>query len=79
VQGERYRAAINIGINPTFTPDKQIPNVEAHLLDFDREIYGQDVRLEFVARLRDELKFDSVDVLVEQIWKDVEETRRILL
>lgn len=79
VQGEKSRAAINIGINPTFTPDKQIPNVEAHLLDFGREIYGQDVRLEFVARLRDELKFDSVDVLVEQIWKDVEETRRILL
>jgi riboflavin kinase/FMN adenylyltransferase len=52
--------------------------VEVHLLDFDREIYGQDVRLEFVARLRDELKFDSVDMLVEQIWKDVDETRRIL-
>jgi len=73
-----HRAAINIGINPTFTPDKQTPNVEVHLLDFDREIYGQDVRLEFVARLRDELKFDSVDMLVEQIWKDVDETRRIL-
>jgi len=78
VQEERYRAAINIGINPTFTPDKQIPNVEAHLLDFEREIYGQDVRLEFVARLRDELRFDSVDVLVEQIWRDVEQTKRIL-
>jgi riboflavin kinase / FMN adenylyltransferase len=78
LQGERYRAAINIGINPTFTPDKQIPNVEAHLLDFEREVYGQDVRLEFVARLRDELKFDSVDMLVEQIWRDVEQTRRIL-
>jgi riboflavin kinase / FMN adenylyltransferase len=79
LQGERYRAAINIGVNPTFTPDKQIPNVEAHLLDFDREIYGQDVRLEFVARLRDELKFDSVDVLVEQIWRDVQQTKRILI
>jgi riboflavin kinase / FMN adenylyltransferase len=79
LQGERFRAAINIGINPTFTPDKQVPNVEVHLLDFDREIYGQDVRLEFVARLRNEVKFDSVDVLVEQIWKDVEETRKILI
>ena len=79
LQRERFRAAINIGINPTFTPDKQIPNVEVYLLDFDREIYGQDVRLEFVARLRDEVKFDSVDVLVEQIWKDVEETRKILI
>jgi len=74
----RYRAAINIGTNPTFTPDKQLPNVEAHLLDFQGEIYGEDLRLEFVARLRDELKFDAVDVLVEQIWRDVEETRRIL-
>jgi len=79
LQGERYRAAINIGINPTFTPDKQIPNVEVHLLDFDREIYGWDMRLEFVTRLRDEVKFGSVDVLVEQIWKDVEETRKILI
>jgi len=78
LQGERYRAAINIGFNPTFTPDKQIPNVEVHLLDFDREIYGQDIRLEFVARLRDELKFDSVEALVEQIWKDVAKTREIL-
>ena len=50
-----------------------------YLLDFEREIYGQDVRLEFIARLRDELKFDSVDVLVEQIWRDVEQTKRILI
>jgi riboflavin kinase/FMN adenylyltransferase len=74
----RYRAAINIGTNPTFTPDKQTPNVEVHLLDFRREIYGEDVRLEFVARLRDELRFDSVEELLEQIWKDVELTRQIL-
>jgi riboflavin kinase/FMN adenylyltransferase len=79
VQGERCRAAINIGINPTFTPDKQVPNVEAHLLDFEREIYGQEIRLEFVARLRDESKFDSIDMLVEQIWRDVEQAKRILV
>ena len=74
----QYRAAVNVGINPTFTPDKQIPNVEAHLLDFRRDLYGEDVRLEFVARLRDEMKFDAVDMLIEQIWKDVESTRTIL-
>src|SRR4026208_2237988 len=45
---KKHRAAINIGTNPTFTPDKQSPNVEAHLLDFRHEIYGEDVRLEFV-------------------------------
>jgi riboflavin kinase/FMN adenylyltransferase len=78
LNGGRYCAATNIGFNPTFTPDKRTANVEAHLLDFKREIYGENVRLEFVARLRDELRFDSVDALLEQIWKDIEETRNIL-
>lgn len=78
LNNKKYQAAINIGTNPTFTPDKQTPNVEVHLLDFGQDIYGEDVRLEFVTRLRDELKFDSVDVLLAQIWKDVEMTRKIL-
>jgi riboflavin kinase / FMN adenylyltransferase len=78
LNNNKYRAAINIGTNPTFTPDKQIPNVEAYLLDLHRDIYGEDLRLEFVARLRDELRFDSVDGLLEQIWRDIEDTKRIL-
>jgi riboflavin kinase/FMN adenylyltransferase len=78
VGGERHKAAINIGTNPTFTPDKKTLNVEAYLLDFDRDIYGDMMRLEFVARLRDELKYDSVDALVKQIHVDVEQTREIL-
>lgn len=76
--GRQYLAATNIGINPTFTPEKQTLNVEAYLLDFDEEIYGEDLRLEFVARLRDELRFESVEELVAQIWEDVQVTRRIL-
>jgi riboflavin kinase / FMN adenylyltransferase len=75
---QKYCAAVNVGFNPTFTPDKRTANVEAHLLDFRREIYDEDVHLEFVARLRDELRFISVDALLEQIWKDIEDTRRIL-
>jgi riboflavin kinase/FMN adenylyltransferase len=75
---KKYRAAINIGTNPTFTPDKQSPNVEAHLLDFKQEIYGKDVQLEFVERLRDELRFNSVEKLLEQIWRDIEDAKRIL-
>jgi riboflavin kinase/FMN adenylyltransferase len=75
---KKYHAAINIGTNPTFTPDKQSPNVEAHLLDFQQEIYGKDVQLEFVERLRDELRFNSVEKLLEQIWRDIEDTKRIL-
>lgn len=78
VRHGKYRAAVNIGINPTFTPDKQTINVEAYLLDFAGEIYDEDVRLDFIARLRDEAKYSSVDALVEQIQRDVERTREIL-
>jgi riboflavin kinase/FMN adenylyltransferase len=75
---EKLPAAVNIGINPTFTPDKQIPNVEAHILDFDRDLYGQELKLEFVRYLRAELKFDSVEALLEQIHADIAQTREIL-
>jgi len=76
--GERFQAATNIGINPTFTPDKQTPNVEAHILDFDRDLYDQVVKLEFVERLRDELKFDGVEALLKKIDEDIAQTRDIL-
>lgn len=79
--GERsakFMAATNIGFNPTFTPERQIPSLEAYFLDFDRDIYGQEVKLEFVARLRDEAKFNSVDALLEQIHDDVNKTRALL-
>ena len=75
---EKLPAAINIGINPTFTPDKQTPNVEAHILDFDRDLYDQELKLEFVQYLREELKFDSVDALLKQIHADIDQTREIL-
>ena len=75
---EKFMAATNVGFNPTFTPEKQIQSIEPHLLDFDRDIYGEQVKLEFVARLRDELRFTSVEALLEQIHADVEKTREIL-
>ena len=75
---EKFMAATNIGFNPTFTPERQIPSLEAYLLDFDRDIYGQNLKLEFVSRIRDELKFDSVEALIHKIHEDVEETRRML-
>lgn len=78
VDGQRYPAATNIGINPTFTPDKQTPNVEAHILDFDRDLYDREVKLEFVEYLRAELKFDSVEALLEKIYADIAQTREIL-
>lgn len=75
---EKFKAAANVGFNPTFTPERQIPSVEAYLLDFDREIYGEVLKLEFVVRIRDELKFDSVEALIEKINDDVLKTREIL-
>ncbi|MFN8387439.1 MAG: bifunctional riboflavin kinase/FAD synthetase [Anaerolineales bacterium] len=78
VNQQRFQAAVNIGTNPTFTPDKKTMSVEAYLLDFDRDIYDENLQLEFASRLRDELKFDSVDALVTQITKDVEVVRQTL-
>jgi riboflavin kinase/FMN adenylyltransferase len=76
--GERFMAATNIGFNPTFTPDRQIPSLEAYLLDFDRDIYGQNLKLEFVSRIRNELKFSSVQALIWKIQEDVDKTRELL-
>lgn len=75
---EKFKAAVNIGTNPTFTPDKQTLNVEAYLLDFDRDIYGEIMQLDFVERLRDELKYTTVDALIKQIELDVKQTHEIL-
>lgn len=71
-------AATNIGLNPTFTPERKIPSLEAYLLDFDRDIYGETLTLEFVTRLRDEIRYTSVDALIKQIHDDVDKTRAIL-
>lgn len=75
---ERFVAATNVGVRPTVRSDQVIPTVEAYLLDFDRDIYGERLKLEFVTRLRDELKFPSLEALIEQMHKDVEKTRQLL-
>ena len=59
----------NIGIRPTFGGDKEV-TVETHLMNFDREIYGEKIRVRFLHRLRGEMKFASVDDLRTQIDKD---------
>jgi riboflavin kinase/FMN adenylyltransferase len=79
VGGRRHAAAINVGVRPQFHEGVHVPLVEAHVLDFNRQIYGEDVRLEFVTRLRDERKFESVPALVEQMQKDVGAVRQLLL
>ena len=69
-------AAISIGVRPTFEDDGRIL-VEAHLLDFDGDLYDRTLRLAFLERLRDELRFDSADELVEQMQRDIERVRAV--
>ena len=77
VNGERHPAATSIGIKPTF--HDQAPRVvESFILDFDANLYGEHVRVEFVELLRGQEKFDSVDALIEQMKRDVDQTRSIL-
>ncbi len=75
---DKYTAVTNIGLRPTFTPEEQQIHIEAHLLDFDRDLYGREIRLDFVTRLREEIKFPSADALIEQIHADITQARDIL-
>jgi riboflavin kinase / FMN adenylyltransferase len=73
-----HAAAVNVGVNPTFGGGAENPvGVEAFLLDFDGDLYGETLRVGFLRRLRDELRFASVDDLVAQMARDVEETRAL--
>jgi riboflavin kinase/FMN adenylyltransferase len=73
-----WPAVTNIGFRPTFGQDLSTPRIEAHLLDFSGDIYGQEVELFFVDHLRDEMKFSNADILIAQIEKDIGQTRQIL-
>jgi riboflavin kinase/FMN adenylyltransferase len=74
--GEIYPAVANIGYSPTF--DDHIFTVEVHILDFESDIYGQPIRINFVKRLRDEAKFTDIGDLITQIEADIDQARQIL-
>lgn len=74
-----YACLVNIGHNPTFCStdedSREKMRIEAHILDFDRNLYGYNVRIDFLRRLRDEMKFDSTEALVAQIRQDMAAAR----
>ncbi len=76
VGDRRFPAAVSIGVRPTFAETET--TVEAYLIGFDEEIYGETISISFVHRLRDELKFDSEEELVAQIALDVKNTKEYL-
>jgi riboflavin kinase/FMN adenylyltransferase len=69
-------AVTNVGVRPTFSGEDV--TIEAHLLDFDRDIYGQRLTFTFETRLRPEVRFDGIVQLVEQIRRDAEAGRTYL-
>jgi riboflavin kinase/FMN adenylyltransferase len=79
--GGVHPAVANIGYRPTFdgSETRTRPTIEAHLLDFSGDLYGATIALEFVARLRAEMKFPGIEALVAQIRRDIAEARQILV
>jgi len=77
VRGQRYRAAISVGANVTFEPEGE-HRVEAHLIDFDGDLYGERIEVQFVERLRGMAAFESLDALLARMREDVRETVLLL-
>ena len=79
--GKRYPSVTNVGIKPTIQHQEgeervRVKNVETHIFDFENELYGKTITVEFLRKLRDEVKFDDVKELSEQIIRDCREARR---
>jgi riboflavin kinase/FMN adenylyltransferase len=74
--GDGRAAAVNVGVRPTFETGRG-ELIEAYILDFEGDIYGSELSLEFLARLRGERRFEHVDALIEQMHLDVRRTREL--
>jgi riboflavin kinase/FMN adenylyltransferase len=75
-EGERLPAAVSVGVRPTFGGGELL--IEAFVLDFEGDLYGKTMTIEFVERLRPELEFENVGALIARMSDDVEDVRRIL-
>ena len=71
-----YLGIANMGIRPTVGGKR--PVLETHIFDFEKDIYGRRITVQFIEKIRDEVKFDSIDLLKSQIKKDIEEAKKIL-
>ncbi len=78
VDGQVWGAATNIGVRPTFDGKGSVLHLEAHLLDYSGDLYGQTISLEFIERLRGEVRFPDIQALITQIRQDVQQTRVLL-
>ena len=76
--GTIHKAAVSVGRRPTFYTERGMRLLEAHLLEFDGDLYGEVILVELVARLRDQVRFDSVDDLAAQLGVDIQRCRDAL-
>ncbi len=74
--GKRWRAIMNVGAHPT--APEGAPTVEVHLLDFEGDLYGQEMRVDVICFLREERKFESLDALRRQLERDKARAREIV-
>lgn len=77
LEGKKYSGMMSIGKNPTVT-DNQSIKLEVNIFDFDEDIYGKKIRVNFIEYIRDEEKFNSLDELVKQLDKDKESTIKLI-
>ena len=76
VDQAKYLGIANMGIRPTVGGTR--PVLETHIFDFEKDIYGRRITVQFIEKIREEVKFDSIDLLISQIRKDIEEAKKIL-
>lgn len=77
IQGKSYHGVINLGVRPTVARGEPQRTLEIHLLDFDRDIYGEEIEVRFLQYLRSEQRFGSIDALKQQIETDVRQAREL--
>jgi riboflavin kinase / FMN adenylyltransferase len=78
IEGQAWGAATSFGVRPTFDGQGTMLHLEAHLLDYSGDLYGQTISLDFIERLRGEVRFPDAQALIAQIDQDVQQTRRLL-
>jgi riboflavin kinase/FMN adenylyltransferase len=78
-EGLTLGAVTNIGVRPTFEQQSPTARVEAHILNFEGDLYGREIQLDFYTRLRDEQRFPGIEALVDQIHRDIRRSQEFLL
>ncbi len=74
VDGIDWAAAVSVGVSPTFQ-DRSSANVEVHIIDFEGDLYNDAIKISFLERIRDMIKFDDVDELIDRVNKDIAHAR----